>query len=554
MRNRTWPVRRKEVYGYRRATTAVLAITARRVARPAALWGLVFGATIAATMSSYASSFPTPASRQSLVAVTEGNVAFSALFGPIHDIDTVAGYTAYKVSMTLAILSAVWGLLISTRVLRGEEDAGRWELLLAGHTTRGRAAAQAALGLGAGVVALWVPTALLAVAVGADSKIGISAGAALYFATAVVSVVAMFMAIGMLVGQLAASRHDANLIGAAVIAAAYLLRMVADSDAGLVWLRWASPLGWFEQLRPLTGSHPLAFLPITVLVALVVTCAIALAGSRDAGSSALPTRAAPRARTFLLGGQAGLTVRLTRGAVAAWLFSLVATGLAMGLVTQSAGTALTGSPTLERVLGRLGAQRAGAVLYLGYVFVLAAALVAIAVAGQIAGIRNEEAGGQLDNLLVRPVARWQWLGVRVGVGTGLVVAASVLAGVAAWIGAVTQHSHVGFGELVEAGLNVAPPAVFVLGVGVLVFGVLPRLAIGATYGLVVWSFLVEILSAIVDSNHWLRDTSPLLHIAPAPAAAPTGPRRPGSSGWVSSPPRSGWPGSAGVTSSARERV
>ncbi|HEY1126331.1 MAG TPA: ABC transporter permease, partial [Actinomycetota bacterium] len=34
------------------------------------------------------------------------------------------------------------------------------------------------------------------------------------------------------------------------------------------------------------------------------------------------------------------------------------------------------------------------------------------------------------------------------------------------------------------------------------------------------SFLVEVLSAAFDSSHWLRDTSPLLHIAPVPAADP----------------------------------
>jgi len=36
----------------------------------------------------------------------------------------------------------------------------------------------------------------------------------------------------------------------------------------------------------------------------------------------------------------------------------------------------------------------------------------------------------------------------------------------------------------------------------------------------VWSFLVETLAGIFDSNHWLKDTSPFLHITPAPAADP----------------------------------
>ena len=62
----------------------------------------------------------------------------------------MAGYTAYKTMFILVILGAIWGLLIATRLLRGEEDAGRWELFLSGRTTRGRAAAQAAIGLATG--------------------------------------------------------------------------------------------------------------------------------------------------------------------------------------------------------------------------------------------------------------------------------------------------------------------------------------------------------------------------------------------------------------------
>jgi ABC-2 type transport system permease protein len=239
----------------------------------------------------------------------------------------------------------------------------------------------------------------------------------------------------------------------------------------------------------------------------------------------------PEARTLLLGGQAGLTVRLTRWSIAAWVGALAATGLVLGLVTRSAGQSLQGSPTLERVITRLGATGGGAVTYLGFAFVVAAGLVAIAVAGQITAIRNEEAAGHLDNLLVRPVARWRWLAVRLAVGIGLVVGASVLTGVAAWVGAATQHARglhlpplthtpVSFLDLVEAGLNVAPPAVFVLGIGALVYGVWPRAAIGVTYGLVIWSFLVETIASVVNSGQWLRDTSPLLHITPAPAADP----------------------------------
>ncbi|HZQ75725.1 MAG TPA: hypothetical protein VFE55_00235 [Acidimicrobiia bacterium] len=494
--------------------------SARRAVRPGLLWGVVFGATIAATMAAYRSTFPTPESRAGLVRSFQGNPAFEAIFGLTRHLDTVAGYTAYKTLFTMVILGAVWGLLISTRLLRGEEDTGRFELFLAGATTRGGAARQVVTGLGAGLLALWLPTALLAVAEGRSPAVGIGAGPALFFATAAVAAAAMFMAVGALASQLAGTRHGANLLGAGVLAGAYLVRMAADSDPRIGWLRWAGPIGWIEELRPLTGSRWPAFLPIAALVVVAGGAALRIAGRRDVGAGALAGRAASRSRLRLLGGQAGLTVRLTRPALLAWTGALAATGLVLGLVTQSAGQSLQTSPTIDRVIARLGATGSGAATYLGFVSLIAAGLLTVAAAGQIAAARTEEADGHLDHLLARPVARWRWLAVRLLVAAALVIAAGVITGVAAWIGAATQHAAVGFGTLVEAGLNVAPPALFVLGAGALVYGLWPRAAVGATYGLVVWSFLVETVASITDTARWLRDASPLLHIAPAPATAP----------------------------------
>jgi hypothetical protein len=66
-------VRRKEIYDERRAATAVTVTSARRTVRPGALWGLVFGGMIAATMAAYKTTFPTAASRANLVRSFQGN-------------------------------------------------------------------------------------------------------------------------------------------------------------------------------------------------------------------------------------------------------------------------------------------------------------------------------------------------------------------------------------------------------------------------------------------------------------------------------------------------
>ena len=92
-----------------------------------------------------------------------------------------------------------------------------------------------------------------------------------------------------------------------------------------------------------------------------------------------------------------------------------------------------------------------------------------------------------------------------------------------------------------------------LGVGALAFGLWPRAAVAVAYGLVVWSFLVETLASVIGSNHWLLDTSLLLHIAPVPAADPNWPPRPGSAASASPPPLGAPPSTAG-TCRAHERL
>ena len=132
--------------------TVVAALSARKAVRSGVLWGYIFGIAIASSEISYTRIYKTPTQRDALAATYGSNKAMSALFGPAPQLQTVGGFTAFKISMTLMILGAVWGLLTSTRLLRGEEDSGRWDLLLTGQTTRRGATAQAIAGLGAGAV------------------------------------------------------------------------------------------------------------------------------------------------------------------------------------------------------------------------------------------------------------------------------------------------------------------------------------------------------------------------------------------------------------------
>jgi ABC-2 type transport system permease protein len=89
-----------------------------------------------------------------------------------------------------------------------------------------------------------------------------------------------------------------------------------------------------------------------------------------------------------------------------------------------------------------------------------------------------------------------------------------------WLGASSQRVWVGLPILLAAGLNATTPAVFVLGVGALVYAVRGSLAAPAAYAIVTWSFLVNLLGSFLRSLDWLRETSLYSHIALMPSASP----------------------------------
>jgi ABC-2 type transport system permease protein len=513
----------------RSAATVIARLTARKAVRSGVVWGYIFGALIASSAVSYTRIYRTEAARDALAAAYGANKATSALFGPAPQLQTVAGFTAFKIGMTLILLGAVWGLLTSTRLLRGEEDDGRWELLLAGQTTRRRAAVQALAGLGVGAVTLWALTAILTVGVGLDPSVKIAAGPALYFALAMAAPAVMFLAVGALASQLAPTRRQAAAYAAAFLGLGYAVRMIADAGVGLHALIWASPLGWVEELRPLAEPQPLALLPIAAFTAALAAVTVRLAGVRDAGAGILADRARSAPRLRLLSGPGGLAIRLIRPTVGGWWTAIALSALLFGLIARAAGSTISGS-SAAGVLAKLGATATatatGTGAVLGVCFLALAVLLAFAAAGQVTAARSEEASGRLDHLLVSPVSRFRWLGGRLLAAAVVLLAGGALAGVFGWLGAASQHSGTGPGTLLNAGLNLVPPAIAIGGIGVLAFGAWPRRASVVVYTVLGWSLLADIVGGFGGSgavSRWLLDSSVFHQMASAPAVAPNWP-------------------------------
>ncbi len=500
----------------------VAVLTARRIRRAALGWGAFFGGLTALIAVDFSSAYKTASARADLVRTITPDVAQQALFGPANRIGTSGGYVAFHgVGVGAILVGSVWAFLLATRLLRGEEATGRWEVLLAGVTTRRRATVGAIFGLGVGVAVLWAVIAVATVVIGRTRDAHFTVSASLFYALAMVTPIALLLLVGALTSQLVATRRQAATMAAGVFGLWFTFRFVAYSETSLRWLRWASPLAWVDELRPLTGSRPLALVPIIALVAALVGATVYLAGARDLGRGVLPSSDRARPQLRLLNSPLGLGLRLARPTALGWAASVAALALVFGLISKSFAQATAGySQGARQTLNTLGGQPSGPAAWLGVTFLFVAVLAALAAAGQVTSSREEEAQGRLDHLLTQPVGRVTWLAGRLAVATAALVLLGVSAGVFAWAGAAAGRSGVGFGRLLTAGVNVLPAAVFVLGVGTLAHAVAPRYASAVTYTIVAGSFLLEIVGSLLKASHWLLDLSVFHHVARAPAVHP----------------------------------
>jgi ABC-2 type transport system permease protein len=461
----------------------------------------------------YRRSYPTLAERAAFARSFGENKAVRLFYGVPHDLLTVGGYAGWRVAGTVSVFAALWGLLAAVRALRGEEDTGRQELVLAGSVSRRSALLSALAAIAAGGATLWLAL-LLGLVAGR-----LSFGGSAYLATATVSPLPVFVGVGTLASQLAPTRRLALGLSLGALTVALLLRVVADTATGLGALRWATPLGWVEALRPFAGPRPAVLLLPVIVSALLLAAGGAIALRRDVGTGLLSTADSTRPRRYLLSSPTAMALREERGSLAGWLAGIGFFALVFGLLSTSFSTA-TVSSNLQKQLHKVG----GATITtpegaLGFYFVFFVLALSLFACSQVAAARREEAEQRLETLFALPLARRRWLAGRIALAGGATAALALATGVLAWAGAASQGADVSLARLLEAGANCLPTALLYLGLAVLAFAILPRASVGVAYGLVAATFLWDLFGALLGAPEWTLGISPFHHIGLVPAQA-----------------------------------
>ncbi len=446
----------------------------------------------------------------SLTALAE-NPAIRTLFGPPVALDDPGGFTVWRIGTVLGVLIAVWAALTATRLTRGDEEAGRWDLLLSGRlrlrslTARAlatvlaaAATAGSAAGLGLALAGAAVPGSILA-----------GAGLA---GTGMVGA-----ALGVLAAQLLPDRRSASGLAVVVLLGGLLARMVSDGVPALSWLSWLTPFGVLGRVAPFAADRVLPLLALALLVAAPAALALVLA-DRDVGRSRLPGRDRRTTASRLLGSLPGLAVHRTRRPLITWAAALAAYFLLIGLLATSMTEFLAENPLFARLAAQAGFAELGSVGgYVAALFSLLPVPVGAFAAGRVAATAGDEAAGRFALLYSHPVGRARWAATEGITVTAACVLLAAVAGVAAWVGTTWVGAGLGLTDALAGALSTVPVALLCLGTALTALGwapsaVLPLGVLPAAGG--------YLLLVLADTFGWpgaVRWLSPSAHLSAVPA-------------------------------------
>ena len=190
--------------------------------RRSVIGAILFG--VFASIESYAqgrgivAAFPNVAERAKIIHGLANNAALSLFYGDKSaNIISPDGYMVYRIMPILVLVGAIWMLGVTTKMLRGQEDSGRWELLLSGQSAARSATLKTLFGIAGAISIALLLIALLLAAAGHSGKFILTLGGSFYYALALIFGAVLAVAIGALTSQLAATRRYAMLYGASVI-------------------------------------------------------------------------------------------------------------------------------------------------------------------------------------------------------------------------------------------------------------------------------------------------------------------------------------------------
>ena len=467
-------------------------------------WGIGMGLLMFAVISAVPSLLNTAEARAALVSL---GTSFAWMAEPVK-LDTPGGYATWKYGPTVLVM-ALWPIVAAARMMRGDEERGLLDSLLALPLARGRVALQKLAALWTALLVMGLLVGLLAYAASLSVSADFGLGDSLLFGLNLALACGVFGSLALLIAQFTQEQRAASGITGGLLLVSIMLDMVHRVVPSTEWLSRLSPVYYYNLSKPLVpsyGTDPVALGMLAALCVLLSTAAIWLFVRRDIGRTVtlprwlrVPERAVPPERALPVNDWSLRSVYLrslaTIAATTAW-WTLAIAGFAAFMIfvakqtMQQLQELMSGSSLLQDVITNVGggsqANFSAALLSFLYVF-LPVLLMAFAVT-QASRWAGDEEDGLHDLVLSAPQSRLAVILARFGALTTATVLIGVLTLVAS--GATAAASGLGLdgNNLAAASLSMIPLGLLTAALGYLFSGWL-RAAIDTgllSFLLVIW--------------------------------------------------------------------
>lgn len=480
----------------------LVGLNMRRDRTAIVVWITGIVAMVLLTVSSVKGLYPTQAELDKAADAMGSNAAVVGFNGAPQALNTVGGQVAFQVGAIGMVVVALMSLLMVGRMTRGEEDAGRLELVRSMAVGR-RAPAAAALLV---VVAMNVIIGAL-VTVGL-AGMHLALGGSLMLGTSYALLGILFTAVAAVAAQISENPRVVYGSSAAVLGAAFAIRGVGDIGGGTV--SWLSPIGWAQKARPFAGEQWWPLLLPAIAAGGVFAMAAVLAARRDLGAGLIAPRPGPPTAAPRLGRPVGLAVRMQRGSVIGWSVALLVLGSAFGWMGDDVEGMLGDSKASREIFASSG----GADLtdaYLSTTLLMLTLMTAAFAIATTLRLRGEETALRAEPLLATPTPRSRWVAghLTVALGGTLIILGAAGLGMGLGYGIVSRDAGQ-VPRLVGAALLRAPAAWLLAAVAVGLFGLM-RHAAAVAWAILTGCIVVTLLGEVLKFPGWVQDLSPFRH-------------------------------------------
>ncbi len=490
---------------------AYLRILLRRFRFQIVAWLVPLWLLVSVTAPSYESVYPSLATRTALIEQMRKSPGTRLLYGYVPLPGRLGQLLQWETGTFLLVCTALMAILLTCRVLRADEDEGLVEVLRA--TGAGRS------------VPFLVPVALVWAVVGALSA---GVGGLLTWQTGSIEELTVsgawalagticvtgwaFSAIAAVACQLGRQVGQARGLSMLVLALAFAMRVSADQISDSTdsdWLRWLTPLGWRDLVRPYTDDRFAVLLACCAIAIAVMLSAAVLAARREYLDGYLPDRSSSR-RRWRVRGHMDLLGRLSWRSLVGWALASTALALLYGSVSGSIKDLLApGSPTASWV----GKMAVGSPVeqFMSLMTVVTTLLVAVAAVRRVNGLAGLERAGLVEVELAAGVSRGRVLLSQV---LCALIESIVLLLVSATVLAATTATQLTDDHAVARSfvftVSQMPGMVAAIGIATALVGLAPKLA-GLSWAAVTWSAFAQFFGGLVELKDWAKDLSVLGH-------------------------------------------